>query len=555
MGTRRKKSDNAFLMQGAILAAAGIVSKIIGLAYRIPLINIMGDKGQGFYTVAFQIYGIALLLTSYSLPLAVSKLVAARVERGERRNAFRVFKGALAFAIVVGSAISLIVFFGAGFIASNMMSLDLSVYALRVLAPGLLIVAIMGVVRGYFQGMGTMLPTAISQILEQIVNAVVSIVGASFLLQFGKKAAAASKNDSLGPAYAAAGGTLGTVIGALIGLAFLIFVFYAYKSTIRKQLRNDRSRHKESYQAIYVILFMTIAPVIMSTAIYNISSVIDSAMFSKIMSIQGVAANKYATLLGMYGGKYNTLIDVPLAMANALGASAIPSLAAAVQSKDHKLIHKKITMVIRFAMIIAIPSAVGYMVLARPIMDLLFGGKNATPALMLRLGAITVIFYCLSTITNAALQGVNRMTEPLKNASISLVIHLLSLFIMLVVFKWSIYSVIISKIIFSLSMCILNSISLRQSIAYIQEKQKTFVIPLMASLIMGVIAFGTHLVLDIFVGGRVATVLALLIAMLSYGVSLLMLGGLSSDEILALPKGATLLTVFKKLHLIPQEYY
>ena len=183
----QKKSNNSFLIQGMILAAAGIITRLIGIAYRIPVNNILGDEGQGFYGCAFSIYNISLLLTSYSLPLAVSKLVSARVSKGEYNNAQRILKGALVFALVVGALVGIVVFCFSDFIAGNIMSLKLSAYALRVLAPGLFIVAVMGVFRGYFQGMGTMIPTAVSQILEQIVNAIVSIIGASYLLEMGKK--------------------------------------------------------------------------------------------------------------------------------------------------------------------------------------------------------------------------------------------------------------------------------------------------------------------------------------------------------------------------------
>lgn len=110
METKEKK-NGGFLVQGMILAVAGIVTRLIGIAYRIPVTNILGPEGQGFYGTAFSIYNIALLLTSYSLPLAVSKLVSARISRGERENAQRIFKGALSFAVIVGSIVALIVYF------------------------------------------------------------------------------------------------------------------------------------------------------------------------------------------------------------------------------------------------------------------------------------------------------------------------------------------------------------------------------------------------------------------------------------------------------------
>ena len=189
MSEKAKKSGKNFMVQGSILAIAGVITKIIGAVYRVPLVNILGDTGMGYYGVAFQIYAIVLTLTSYSLPLAVSKLISARVATKEYRNAMRVFRGALTFAFVVGGTACLILFFGADFIAENIMAMKYSAIAMRVLAPCVLIVAVMGVFRGFFQGNGSMIPTAFSQVLEQVVNAVASIAGAYFLLKLGKNIA------------------------------------------------------------------------------------------------------------------------------------------------------------------------------------------------------------------------------------------------------------------------------------------------------------------------------------------------------------------------------
>lgn len=550
MGSKQKKNSNSFLVQGAILGAAGIITKIIGLAYRIPLVNILGDEGQGFYGFAFEIYAIALLLTSYSLPLAVSKLVSARVTKGERRNAFKVFKAAMIFATVVGTLISTIIYFGADFIAETIMTAPLSSYALKVLAPGLLVVAVLGVIRGYFQGMGTMMPTAISQIIEQLVNAVVSIIGASYLFKMGVKAAKNNGNPLLGPAYGAAGGTLGTVIGAAAALFFVLFVLYAYMRVIKRQLRMDHTRKREEYQEIFPILMLTIAPVIMSTVIYNVSQVLDQMLFTKIMSVQGHAVADYMSQLGMFTGKYNTLKSVPLVVANAFGASVIPSLTAAITEGNRPLIHRRIHMATRFSMIVAMPSFVGFLVLAEPILNLLYSGDNKMAAMMLRIGAVTVVFSCLSTVMNAILQGLNKMSAPVKNAAVSLAVHLVLTFLMLVMLKWNIYAIILGDVIFSIIMCVLNARSIRDAISYIQEKKMTFLIPGIAAAIMGAAGFLVHLILDLFIGGRIATILALLAAMVVYGAALLMLGGLTEDEILTLPKGKLIVRLCKKLHLL-----
>ena len=555
MAKKKQSKGGGFLAQGIILASAGIITKIIGFIYRIPMLNFMGLDGQGYYDIAFQVYTIALTISSYSLPLAVSKLVSARMAKGERKNAYRVFKAAMLFAFVAGGLITLVVLLGADTIATNIMGAKLSSYALKVLAPGLLIVSIMGVLRGYFQGLGTMIPTALSQILEQIVNAVVSVVGAAMLLKYGESVAKTQGNELLAAAYSSAGGTLGTVAGALMGLVFLGFSYCAYKSIQKKQLRMDRSKHTEDYKTIFKLLLLTIAPVILSTTVYNLSNVVDSAMFNKIMTAQGFSEKECVTLLGKLG-QYYTLFNVPLAVANALGSSMIPGLVRAYESHERKLVHNRIYMAARYTMLIAIPSAVGFFVLGEPIMNFIWPSvDNSMQNMIWKIGAISLIFYSLSTITNAVLQGLNRMMKPVKNATVSLILHLVSLFIMMVVFKWGLYAVIVSKIVFSLSMCIMNSHDILEACGYVQERQRTFVIPGIAAGIMGIAAYLAHLVLDIFVGGRFATLVALFTAVIVYAVCLLKMGGLTEDELLSMPKGATLISICRKLHLLNDSAY
>ena len=547
---KRKKDD--FLMQGMILALAMVMTKVIGALYRIPLTNILGDEGNGFYGYAFEVYAFALMLSSLSLPTAVSKLVSARMAMRQRRNAFRVFLGSLVFSVIVGVLASLIVFFGADMIAANLMKSPLSAYALRVLAVGLFVVALLGVLRGYFQGLGTMMPTAVSQIIEQVVNAVVSIAGASVLFKIGIAAGEKRNEELLGPAYGAAGGTLGTVAGAVFALLFLLFSFFIYRKVIRRQIRADRTKKKESYRHILKILILTIIPVIFSTAIYNINQILDLSFFNQIMAAQGFTEKEYMTLQGIYTGKYNTLINIPLAMANGLAASVIPSLTMAAATKNKKEIHGKIEQTIKLTMLIAIPCFIGFIVLAKPLMILLYNDANTTPALTLALGAVTVVLYSLSTVTNSILQGLNKMAEPAKNAGISLIVQLAALFLMLIVFKWNIYALVGSNIIFSLCMCYLNIRAIRLTCGYRQEIDKTYLKPLTAALVMGIVTYVVHLLFDVLIGGRfVATGLSILIAMPVYAVVVLKLGTLSKKDFTALPKGDAIYRICKKLHLLP----
>ena len=547
---KKKKSGNEFLVQGGILAAAGMISRIIGMLYRIPLLNIMGRTGQGFYEVAYQIYSIALILTSYSLPLAVSKLVSSRLSKGEEKNAYRILKAALLFAVAVGGAVSFLIFFGADFIADDIMNMGMSSYGLKVLAPGLFLVSVMGVLRGYFQGRGSMVPTAISQILEQVVHAIVSIIGAAILMKYGQSVAEAKGNRLYGPAFSAAGATLGVIVGGLVALIFLVLIFYAYKANLERNLRKDKTVKQESFRFIFRILLLTLAPVILSSTVYNIQNVIDSAMFTSITTIQGFTEKKCADLLGSLG-QYYTLFNVPLFMANALGASVVPPLVRAYENENWEEVHKKIELAMRMTMLVAVPSAVAFIVIPKPMLDLIWGSiDNTVAANLFRIGAISIIFYSVSTLTNAVLQGVNKMMSPVKNATVSLIIHIVALFIMLVVFHWNIYAVVASKVIFGLVMCILNAHNLKQAVGYVQEKKKTIVLPCIAACIMGVIVFIVQFVTALMINSTVSTVLSIVVGVIVYVIALLAIGGLTEQEILAFPKGKTIAGILKKTHLL-----
>ena len=225
-----KSKKDSFIIQGSILAMAGILVRVIGLIYRIPLNRILGDVGLGYYGTAFEFYNVLILLSSQSMPLAVSKIVSEKLEKKEYKNAHKVFKGALFYGGFIGIAFGLFLFFGADFIAGVYKQPPIAI-ALRVLAPTLTIACVLGVVRGYFQGMGNMVPTAVSQIFEQIVNAVVSVIAAYELGAYGYTLSKiASEQKVLKGSYAAAGGTLGTLSGALIALIFMFFIVYVNRN-------------------------------------------------------------------------------------------------------------------------------------------------------------------------------------------------------------------------------------------------------------------------------------------------------------------------------------
>ena len=430
MSERTKKIRNGIVMQGSILAAAGLIARAIGIIRRIPLTNIIGDAGNGFYSAAYEIYAIILLLSSYSLPLAVSKMVAARVSRGQYRNAKKIFKASLLFSIVSGGTACLFVFIFADFLAGTVMSQPMSATALKVLAPTLLIVAVMGVFRGYFQGLGTMTPTAISQIVEQIFLVIFSLIFADIAFGRGQLYDNLMMSENYAPAQGAAGATLGCGIGALAGLLFLLMVYYVFRNNMHKAEQKDATRVNEDYAAIFRVLLLTIVPVILSSVAYNLCGVLDQSIFNHYMTGQGLGAQQ-TDIWGVYSGKYKVLTNLPIALASAMCSAIVPSLSGSFANNDIAGARSKVATAIRATMMVTIPSAVGLAVLGTPIVDMLFSGEVDLAGQMLLFGTLSIVFYALSTLGNGILQGIGKMYVPIINAAISLIVHLLSLWVML----------------------------------------------------------------------------------------------------------------------------
>lgn len=552
MGNNKKKNSTSFLVQGSILAIASLISRVIGLIYRIPLTAIIGDAGNNYYGTAFKIYNILLIISSYSLPLAVSKLVSANNSQGRKKNVYRILKCALVFGAVSGTIAALVLYFGAEFITTTLMRTPLSIYAVKTLVPVLVIVAILGVMRGFFQGLGTMMPSAVSQILEQIANAIVSVWAAYVLFSMGTKAGELLGDpENYGAAYGAAGGTIGTGVGALVALLFTAFVMVVFLHAYKKSMRKERRANVDSYSSIMHMLIITIIPVLLSSTIYNCNALIDEAVFKNISVFQGYAESQYGNWNGIYSGKYQVLINVPIAIASSIAASSVPSLTAAYASGKRGEAKKQIATATRFVMVIAFPCAVGMGVLASPIMQLLFGDASEITARILQVGAPAIVVFSLSTLTNGLLQGMNRMKEPIKNAIIALVLHLIVLVALMLVFDLNIFAVVLANISFGLLMCIFNANSIRKYSGYRQEVRRTFIIPAICSVGMGVVVWLVYqLILYVLRSNAIATVVAIVAGVCVYAALLLLMRGLTEQEILRFPKGRSLVALAKKLHLL-----
>lgn len=547
-----KKKETNFVVQGGILAAASILVRIIGIAYRVPMVNIIGDEGMGYYGTAYNVYNIALLLSSYSLPLAVSKMVATRLAGRQYVNSVRILRAALCYATLVGGIAAAVIWFGADFFASEVFYMPYAAFALRTLAPTVWIMAYLGVFRGYYQGQGTMIPTACSQVFEQIVNAIVSIAAGSFLFNQALRVELLRGEEGSGysNSWGAAGGTIGTGAGAFAALFFLLLLFLLYRKNIRKQVKRDRTGEPESYAKIGRILFFTVVPVILSTAVYNLNNVLDNGILAANFAATG-RSDEFASVWGIYTGKYQLLINVPMAVSNALSSSLIPSVSRAVAAGDKRLVKSRVAMAVRMALLVSIPSAVGLTVLAGPVTNLLFSGDNALGIQMTLYGSLVVVFYSVSTVTNAVLQGINKMRVPIFHAATSLVLHLVVLEILFWVFHMGIFSMVYANMSFAVIMCLLNHHSICRALRYKQEIFRSMVLPLAASAVMGAAAFGVYQGLFALTSSNAASALvAIFAAVCVYGVLLIKLGCLTREELRSMPGGTKLTPILSKLRLL-----
>ena len=539
MGQRK----NQYLVQGSILAVASIITRIIGMLYKIPMTRMIGREGMAYYNTAYEIYSIVLILSSLSIPLALSKLIAAREQNKEYRTSGRIFRLTMILAGASGGLASLVIWFGAGFFA-ELTGYPSAKYPLRILAPTIFVVAVLGVLRGFFQGHRTMVPTAFSQIIEQIVNAVISIL-ASYLLMIS------FRGDEAQAARGAAGGTLGTLCGAVAGALFLGFVYYVNSGYVKRKERMDNCSKDESSYELLKAICLTLFPIILSQTVYQISGILDIGIFGNHMEALGVSESQSAVLQEAYTNKYRQLTNVPVAIASALSAAIVPALTASFQEKNVLDIKKKIHSSVKMNMIIAIPAAVGMGVLGPQLIQLLYNDTTVLSGNLLRIGSIAIVFFAYSTMTNGILQGIGKMRTPVIHAAVSLGIHIGMLYFMLYVLKLSVYAMVIGNVSFAFIVCILNWISIKHTVGYRQEIKTSFVLPAVAALVMGIVTYAVYEGLYFIVHNNlICTVIALLAAIAVYFVLLFLLKTLTKEELLDYPMGARIYRLCKKLRLM-----
>lgn len=532
-----------FVKQAGILALGGIICRIIGILYKRPLSLLIGKEGIGYFTLANNVYLMILLVASYSIPTALSKEIAKALSRKEYKNVQRIFYCALFYVVVVGGIASLFTYFAADLIAEQN-----SVMVLRIFAPTIFLSGLVGVLRGYFQGHGSLTQTSASQIFEQIFNAVVSIVAAYLLMQ-----TVSSQDTTTQAIYGAAGSAIGTGAGVLSALIFMLFVYLFHRRGIKNRVQQGENQQVEPYSKVLKNIFLTVTPFILCTAIYNMNTIINQTVYTKILIYgKGLAEEFVSSQYGIFSGQAVVIVNIPIALASAMSAAILPQITANYTMGNTKDTNQQIDLAIRTTMLISIPSAVGIGVLSLAIVQILFPLKDTVEQAseVLRNMSVTIIFYSLSTLTNSVLQGIGKINIPVLNAFISLIVQTIVLVILVLTKNSSLNNLVIASAVNSLLICVLNQIAVYRNLGY-KLKIKNFSIPLIAALIMGIMTKIIYFVsYTLSKSNAISIIPSILLSIIIYFILLIKLGGIGEKELISLPKGDLITHLARKIKLM-----
>ncbi|MDD6715482.1 MAG: polysaccharide biosynthesis protein [Firmicutes bacterium] len=551
MTDNSRRTSDGVLVQAGILAAASMIVRIVGLLYRAPLTAIIGDEGNGYYGTAYNIYTIILMVSSYSIPSAISKLIAQKRAVGEYKNAHRVFLCAVLYGLGVGILGSALLYFGAGALVPAV-----AVPVLRVFAPTIIFFGILAALRGYFQGHGSMVQTSVSQILEQLANAVVSIGAAAVLIRI----AAANGADTTKKAQmGASGSALGTGAGVLAALVFMAVCYLKGRGKIRRSLQEDQTGRLDTYGHILKETVLVITPFMLSGFILNLTTSLNQTIYYKIMiNLRGMDETLATTLYGIFSNKAVVISNIPISIATAVSSAIIPGISASFAKGDLEDTKRRVTNATRITAMIAIPSFAGLLTLARPVTMLMFPQMESLPmaSRLLSLLSVTVVFYSISTITNAALQSIGKMSMPLVSAGIALIVQTAALCLILVTTNTDIYALVIVSVLYSFMIFIVNELFLKKYLGIRRDLKLLFIRPLLCAAVMGAAAWIVYHAVCLLVSAAglhrayfvnlTGTAAGLLTAVIVYFFLLIKSRTMTEENLRSLPKGEKIVRFLRK---------
>lgn len=523
MSAKRK----SFINGAMILAVAGIIVKVLGALFRIPLANMVGAESMAYYEVVYPYYAFLLIISSSGLPTAISKQVAECVALNDYRGAKRVFRVALVILLGIGVVTSLVMLFSADALA-KLSTFDAAAYSFRALAPALLLVSVMCAYRGYLQGMQMMTGTALSQVAEQVGKLVIGL-------------ALAAKFLPMGPEYAAMGALLGVTASEAMGL-IVIVVFYLAK---RKSLQGGSGgRPVEPAGAVARTVLLIAIPITIGASISPLSGIVDSALIGRMLRSVGFDTEAAATAFSLLRTYVTTLVNMPAVLTTALAMSLVPAMSAFKTAHDVKGMKQSAEAGMKLALLIGFPCAVGLFVLGEPIIDMLYSNLSAenlaTAGRLMKTASIGVLFLSLVQTMTGMIQGLGKPMVPVVNLFIGFVLKVIAMVILVPIAEINIHGAAASTVICYAVAGVLDTFYLCARLRLRFNALNVIVKPLASSVVMGAAAWFVYRVLHGMGHNTLATVGAVAIAMVVYVLLILLTRTLDRGDLELIPGGRKL---------------
>lgn len=548
--TKGRGKKESFMQGVLALMVSQVLIKLLGLVYKLYLTNKegFGDAGNAIYNAGFQIYALLLTISSIGVPNAVSKLVSERLSVGDSKGAHRIFKIAFATFGVIGLAGTLFLLFGANKIA-GLMGIPEAEMTLVALSPSVFFVAIISVIRGFFNGRSKIKVTANSQSLEQLFKTVFTIIMVEIVAIF----------SGVNTTLMAAGANLATTL-ATVGS--FIYLYAYYKIHRKEKLETDvevtgRSDYmkKTVMQVVKAILWVSI-PMSLSSILTSLNKNIDS--FTVVNLLQKFLPYEEAkTQYGILSGKVETLTSLPLSFNIAFATALVPAIAAAKAKGEMDKGVKRISFSLMTTILIVLPCVVGMVIFAEPILKLLFPNASSG-AFIMQICVLATIFTAMEQTINGALQGLGKVFVPAIALTIGVAVKLM-LNIILVPIPTDVFPLGGAVgAAFATDMCHLIAFLivftvLRKTVDLKLSFSKMVIKPLIACLMMGIVSYGSYLLFKGIFVQNLATILALAVAVVVYLLSVFLLRILNEEDILMLPSGNKIYALLVKMGIYKQK--
>ncbi|NMA49822.1 MAG: polysaccharide biosynthesis protein [Tissierellia bacterium] len=530
-----------FVKGAAILGIAGVVVKILGAIYRIPLSNIIKPEGMGYYQTAYPFYVLLLTISTAGVPVAVAKLVAEKRAIGDYKNAHKIFKVALMALVFLGLLTSMVIAFGAKSIVAYLGN-ENAYYALIALVPALFFVPIMSAFRGFFQGNQSMLPTALSQIVEQLFRVVTGLSLTYILLNKGIP-------------IAAGGASFGGSMGALFGTIVIMGIYLRQKKDIQTEIDSTVKEREYSINAIIKDLLFIAVPITLGAAISPIMDTIDAALVLRRLQSINYSAKEANALYGQLKGFAQTLINLPQVFSIAISMSLMPAISHASSRKSKEEVAELISTGLRLTLLIGLPSAFGLFILAKPIIALLYFNNTAevisVTGEILQYLALGVVFLTLVQALTAIIQGLGKPFIPVRNLLLGAIVKIILTYFLTAIPAINIKGAAISTVVAFGIAASLNFIYIIKVVKADLDMKKIFLKPLASALGMAIIARLAYnllrsLLSNTQLGAAIATLAAVLIGGIIYFVLLIATGTFTIEDLSFLTKSKKLKRLLKK---------